>query len=1024
MPESDAHPERWQDPAALEGGRRPPRAHFVPFRTEASALTLDRGQAEGVRLLNGDWRFHLAASPAETPEGFAGPGFDDRAWTALPVPSCWQLNGFGRPHYTNIRYPFPIDPPRVPSENPTGCYRTAFELEPGEPGERVRLRFEGVDAFFECWVNGVEAGFSKGSRLPAEFDITDLARPGRNTLAVRVLQWCDASYIEDQDHWWLSGIFRDVLLLRRPAVAIEDLAIRTDLEDDARDGRLHARVVLEGEGARDASVTARLFDPAGAEVPAGPLARTDDRDPRGPVFEAAWTVPAVQRWTAETPALYTLLLTLRDAGGCVREVVPERVGFRVIEMKNGNLCLNGVPLLFRGVNRHDHHPDHGRAVPLAWMRESLITMKRHNVNAVRTSHYPNDPRFLELCDELGLYVIDEADLECHGFGFDKDLNRITNDPGWEAAYVDRMERMVARDRNRPCVVLWSLGNESGYGANHRAMAAAARRLDPTRPLHYEGDREAETSDVVSRMYVPVAEVERIARRRGWTKPFILCEYAHAMGNGPGGLKEYWDAFNRHRRLQGGFVWEWMDHGLRRRLPDGRTGYAYGGDFGDEPNDGHFVIDGLVFPDGTPSPGLVELKKVMEPVAIEAVDAAAGRLRIRNRYSFLDLAHLSGAWSVTCEGETLEEGRLRLPRTGPGRSGRVRVPLATRRSEAAGERWLNVSLRLAADTAWAPRGHEVAWAQLPLDPAPAAAPPRRAVAAGAGPVRVEAPSAARLVVCGDGFEAEFDRVRGTWGAWRAGGRDCWIEGPRFDVWRAPIDNARVGGGRRVLAAWRAAGLDQLQTRADAVEWGQGPDGAVVVRAATRVAPAGLAIGYRCAWTWVFGRDGRLDLALEGRPEGEWPPWIPRLGLDLTVPGALRRVAWYGPGPGECYVDSREAARVGVYTADVDALHTPYVRPQENGNRTDARWLELQDGDGFGLRVGGAPRFDFSAHRYTARDLDEATHAEDLPQRSEITLRLDHRHRGLGSASCGPQPWPAYELKAEPFTFRLGFAPVRR
>ncbi|MDH7568428.1 MAG: glycoside hydrolase family 2 TIM barrel-domain containing protein, partial [Armatimonadota bacterium] len=570
----------WENPRVFARRRLPARASFFPYPDQESALTYQRAASPWFSLLNGRWKFHYADTPAEAPEDFYAEEFDDSDWDDLPVPGMWEMMGYGRPHYTNVQYPFPVDPPRVPTENPTGSYRREFYIPGDWAGRRVVLRFEGVDSAYQVWVNGQEAGYSQGSRLPAEFDITPFVRPGHNTLAVRVWKWSDGSYLEDQDMWWLSGIFRDVYLLSLPQTGVADVCVRTPLSPDYRDALLELRVTVRNAAPveKQVCVEVDLRDAEGGavlETPAVVHAQVAAGEDTCLPVQAPVANP--RKWSAEDPALYTALITLKDAQGQVLEVVPIRVGFRAVEMKNGNLLVNGVPVLFKGVNRHEHHPDLGRAVPLETMAEDVRLMKQHNINAVRTSHYPPDPRFLDLCDEYGLYVIDECDLETHGFGMNKWVGNPTDDPEWEEACVERMVRMVERDKNHPCVVLWSLGNEAGFGRNHYAMAEAARRIDPTRFIHYEGDREQKVSDVISVMYPRLDAVIEMGEKleQGGEKPYICCEYAHAMGNGPGNLKEYWDVFYRYRGLQGGFVWEWIDHGIRRFTDDGREYFAYG-----------------------------------------------------------------------------------------------------------------------------------------------------------------------------------------------------------------------------------------------------------------------------------------------------------------------------------------------------------------------------------------------------------------------------------------------------------------
>ena len=660
----------------LQRGRLAPRTAFVPFPDTASARSYEPTLSPAFRSLSGNWRFHLAPRPSSAPAGFTEAGFDDKGWAELPVPSHWQLEGHGHPQYTNVAYPFPVDPPRVPSENPTGCYRREAEIDPSwlEPGSTVVLRFEGVDSAFHLYWNGAPVGYSQGSRLPSEFDVTKWATAGRNVLAVVVYQWSDGSYLEDQDMWWLSGIFRDVSLLWRPPAHLADVVVEAPYDPAKGIGTVVVRASVAGvaTGGAGLAVGTEVYD--GQQLITGALASV-----AGGLATARLDCGAIAPWSAEVPRLYEVVVTLQAADGSVIEVVAVKVGFRHIERREGRFFFNGEAITLRGVNRHEFHPDHGRAVPLSFMVSDVIAMKRHNINAVRTAHYPPDPRFLDLCDFYGLYVIDEADLECHGFGMVGDENRLSNDPSWLPAYLDRLERMVARDRNHPSILFWSLGNESGCGSNHTAMAARAREMDGSRLVHYERCPEAEMADVYGSMYTDLATLAALGAKTDLDKPHLLSEYGHAMGNGPGSLKEYWDVIESYPRLQGGFVWEWLDHGLR--FPGGsRPGaFAYGGDFGDDPNDGNFVITGLLFPDRTPSPALAELAKVQQPAEISLVDPG-GKLEVRNRYDFLSLSHLEASWSLLDDGVLAAQGALGLSRPArerpsPSSPGRSRSSLA-------------------------------------------------------------------------------------------------------------------------------------------------------------------------------------------------------------------------------------------------------------------------------------------------------------------------------------------------------------
>jgi len=1005
----------WENPELVHRNRLPARAYAFPYPDRETAITFDKEKSPWFASLNGNWKFSYSETPVEAPERFYEKGFDASAWDEIQVPSCWQMKGYGRPHYTNVVYPFPVDPPRVPTENPTGSYLREFDIPSDWQGKQVILRFDGVDSAFHVWVNGKEVGFSKGSRIPAEFDITGLVRPGNNTLAVRVYQWSDGSYCEDQDMWWLSGIFRDVSLIAKPKTHVWDVCARTTFDAEYRDAVLSVEAVVSNR-ADGLRVMAALLDgetevaAASAELSANGASRIEIpvKNPR--------------KWSAEMPYLYTLLVSLIDADGRVIEVTPVKVGFRQVEMKGGNLLVNGVAVKFKGVNRHEHHPDFGRTIPLDAMIQDILLMKRHNVNAVRTSHYCDDPRWYDLCDYYGIYLIDECDLETHGFGTNGWRRNPADDPKWESACVDRMVRMVERDKIHPSVIMWSLGNESAFGCNHYAMAGRAREIDRTRPIHYEGDQQVKVADVFSQMYTHLDKVIEFGKAELTPGakdpahraeiPFILCEYAHAMGNGPGGLVDYWDAFYSYPRLQGGFIWEWIDHGIRQRAEDGTEYFAYGGDFGDYPHDGNFICDGLIFPDRTPSPGLIEYKKVIEPVKVEAVDLPSGEFRFTNRYDFLTLQHLKLTWTVEVEGKPFASGIAEVTSVAPGET--VEAEIAYRSpSPIPPECYLTLSFALAKDESWAAAGHEVAWAQFEL---PASEAKKTSVETRPVELR-ETPMLVR--VTGPEFELVFDRVRAVISKWTVNGRDLVLSGPRLNFWRATTDNDRSWDN---AGAWRKAGLEHLAHRTDSVEVKRLDSGAVQILARARIAPPSSDRAFACDYTYTVSGSGDITIEVHGVPQGDWPDTLPKIGLAMSLPLNLRQVTWFGRGPGESYIDSKQAGRFGRYSMDVDEMYTPYVFPQEFGNRTDTSWVTLTNPGGSGLRAQGDPTISFSAMRFTADDLEHARHTHELRPRHEVILNLDYRHNGLGSASCGPGPWAKYLLHPEEFRFSVMLRPI--
>jgi beta-galactosidase len=930
-------------------GRRPARAR----------LDSDAGRLE----LGGSWRFRWTATAEDPTAGFEAETFDDSGWDLIEVPGNWQLQGYGAPSYTNVRFPFPVEPPYPPAENPTGEYRRSFEL--AQPWPSCALRFDGVDSAFRVWLNGVELGWSTGSRLAVEFEVGHLLRHGRNVLAVRVHQWSSASYLEDQDMWWLSGIFRPVSLLERPSGGLEDVFVHADYDHVSGAGRLKVD-------------TDR---PATVSCPELGLVAVDAE---GPI-----DLPAVEPWSAESPRLYAVTISGPN------ENVLVRVGFRSIAIVDGVFTVNGSPILLRGVNRHEWHPDRGRVMDAETMLADVLLMKRHNINAVRTSHYPPHPDFLDLCDEYGLWVVLECDLETHGFEPNGWRANPSGDPRWQGAYLDRIERTVERDKNHACVIMWSLGNESGVGENLAAMAGWVHRRDPSRPVHYEGDWDSAYVDVYSRMYADHGEVEAIGRgaeastadpahdahRR--SLPFVQCEYAHAMGNGPGGLREYQDLFEKYPRLMGGFVWEWIDHGIRQRDASGAEFFAYGGDFGEEYSDGNFIADGLVFPDRTPSPGLIEFKKVIEPLRIEV---SAEAVTIHNLYDFLTTEHLGFRWKIEQQGIGVAEGRLEVPVIQPRQSVRVPAPVL---AGLTAECWLTVGAELARELPWAAANHEIAWAQCQLQPAPITLPDRQDL-----DLSAFEPRTGQLVRLGE----------------------LAVLGPRLDVWRAPTDNDRGTHGQPLAPAWRALGLHRMRHRTIAIE--AAPD-SLTVR--TRVAPAAIDAGFLVSYTWT-AHGNTLRLAVEVQPEGDWSIPLPRLGLSMALPATLDQVEWFGRGPGEAYADSRTAARVGRFASTVDGWQTPYVYPQENGNRTDVRWATLTDADGTGVLIAGEPTFELTVRRWTSNDLDLAAHPTDLKPRDALYVNIDLAQNGLGSASCGPGVLPQHVLLARPARFAVTFTPV--
>lgn len=978
----------FQDLESLHINRLPGRTTLVPYPDEASALTFSRAASPYYRLLNGTWDFELLDSPREIPEDVGAMDPSEQ----ITVPGCWQMQGYSVPQYTNVKFPIPYDPPFVPDDTPVGVYHTRFDLPEAFSGRSTRLHFAGVDSCYYVYVNGQLAGFSKVPHMPAEFDITDLVTAWDNRLHVLVFQWSDGTYLEDQDKWRLSGIFRDVMLLSVGKAHIADVLVDAELSDDYRTGLLS--VTAEVKGA--AHVSFKLMD--GADIIAQSEATARSGKAR---FEAK--LPNVKAWTAETPHLYTLLTAVDG------HVESQRVGFRSVQIKDGTFCVNGAAVKLKGANRHETHTLLGAYTPMDSMVEDVLVMKRHNLNTVRTSHYPPDPRFLDLCDEYGLYVIDEADLECHGVVFVGSYDLIAEDPVWEKQFIDRGVRMVERDRNHPSIVIWSLGNEAGYGVNHAAMADAIRKMDVSRPIHYERDQKAETADMLSQMYTSVPQVIKYGKEKGG-KPFFLCEYAHAMGQGPGNLEDYWQAFYRYPRLMGGCVWELVDHGITSYTKDGERFYAYGGDFGEYPHDGNFCVDALLYPDRSPHTGMTEYRHVLRPVRAELNDERAGRVTLTNYYAFTDLNTLAFTWVVSSAGQALASGEKAIS-CEPGRKVSVTLPLGEYPLDSV----LTLKFALRNHEIWAPQGFNVCEEQLPLKLGRAKA----TVPAVTHALRLEQTPAGPVVTCGTARYVFTYADKGLSSLTVA--ETAVISSPvEINLWRAPTDNDR-GFGAHISDKWEHMGLNRLTGRLVRLE-AEAMRDTVVVTVESVYAPPVYRPVVSLTQTWRIQADGRVLLNARYVPLMELPAYLPRLGLRFQMPCSFDRLRWHGRGPHESYPDKKTGALVGFYEMAVADTHEPYVYPQENGSHEDTRYFVLTNLEGQGLVIAGSD-FAFSAHHYTPEALTQAKHTYELEEDDLTQVLIDGRMGPLGSNSCGPEPLDEDRLYlTKPVEFDFVLMPV--
>jgi beta-galactosidase len=1038
----------WENPLVTGRNKRAGHVPMGAYPDTELALTCDRNASPNVQLLNGEWKFHLAPCPEETPAGFYAEDFDVSGWANIHVPGNWQLQGFDDiPIYTNVVYPFPPNPPYVPKENPTGCYRQEFAVDPSWLGRNIYLLFESVDSAFYLWVNGQEVGYSQDSRLPAEFDITPYVRAGQNTLAVQVMRYSDGSYLEDQDMWLLSGIQRDVILYNKPRVSLEDFTVRTGLDNRYEDATLHIEAQITNvPGLSAYSVEAMLYDAEGKSLFTDTLsAHFSDRVLHQRGIKTGWAVisrpvETPHKWTAETPYLYRLVLTLKDPQGQAVDVESCRVGFRQVEIKDGIILLNGKRLVLRGVDRHEHHPERGRALTEDDMRSEIKLMKQFNFNTVRTSHYPDDPFWYELCDEYGIYLIDESNLETHGVWDD-----LSNDPLWLHAYMERATRMVLRDKNHPSVLFWSLGNESGCGTNHHAMAAWIRAYDPTRLIHYESGRPGpQVSDVYSVMYPDLDTMKKVLADVNEKRPIVMCEYAYAKGNSTGNFFKFWEMVDAFPRFQGGCIWDWNDKALLATNEKGQKYWAYGGDFGGDFNykqpheDPQMCCNGVVGPDLVPHPGAFEVKKIQAPVGIGPVDVLAGRFMISNKHHTLSLDHLEITWELTENGCPIQAGTLPPPEIAAGAKGQVRIPF--RRPEILGpgaEYHLKIRFLLAVNMPWAAKGHEVAWEQFPvLFPVP----PKTILPLSGMPDLSLVTDSQYVTLTGPGFEAVFGKVDGLLIAYRAHGRDLLKSGPRENYLRAPTDiDLLCGNPPAAVHKWRAAGLDRLERRVTAFEVVQCNPKLVAVTVQARVCAPDQSAGFDSKIVYhVFG-NGELAITntvtVDDRPpmlptegmdwmppellaDNRWKYYIPRVGVELNLPGTLESLTWYGRGPQENYCDRKLGAAVGIYQSTVSEQFTPYVYPGECGGKEDTRWLALRDSEGFGLLIVCMDNLHFDALHYSIHDLAEAKHIVALQPRDEAILHLDARHMGVG----GDDGWmsPVHkEFLVYPGLYRYAF-----
>ena len=1016
-------PHDYENPRALGLNKEEPHATFTPFPAPQAPLTA-APESPWRLSLNGPWKFHWSPKPADRPVDFWKPGYDVSAWKEIPVPSDWQFQGYDVPIYVNMTYEFARNPrpPFVPRDaNPVGSYRRTFRVPEGWNGMDVILQFGAVKSFFYAWVNGHLLGFSKDSKTPAEWDVTPYLREGDNVLAVEVYRWSDGSYLECQDFWRLSGIERDVVLTAAPKVRIRDFFARPTLDPQYRDGRLELSVEVRngapGRRADAAAVRFTLYDGAGKKVLAGsrPVI-LEGKEHASADFSEVVKTP--KKWSAETPHLYALVVELTDAGGRCREALSRRIGFRTAEVRDGRFLVNGAPVRLKGVNRHEHDPHTAHVISEESMRRDIALMKQSNINAVRTCHYPNDPRWYELCDEYGLYVVDEANIESHGMGYG--ARSLAKDPEWGPAHLDRVVRMVERDKNHPSVVIWSLGNEAGDGVNFEEAYRWLKKRDPSRPVQYERAELRPHTDIYCPMYASIEEIEKYAVSKP-SRPLIMCEYAHAMGNSTGNLQDYWSVIEKYDALQGGFIWDWVDQGYAAKNARGQSFWAFGGDFGppDVPSDQNFCCNGLVGPDRTPHPALAEVKKVYQSVRFRALDLAAGKVEVADRYDFIGLDGFDLRWEVTADGRPLTSGVIERPRVGPGGTKALTIPLPKVQTQPGTEYFLTIHAVTRDASGLVPKGHALASEQFRLPWQAASAP---SALSSAAPLSLE-DGPRGTVVAGRDFAVLFDKMTGALASFIFKGRELVRSGPEPNFWRAPTDNDFGNGMPRRLAAWRRASLErELKSMTAARE---APDRVTVT---VSFELAGLPVSHTVRYT--ISGDGGVLVANDFAPRaGAGLPELPRLGMRLAMPPGFDQVRWFGRGPQESYTDRKTAAFVGLYETTLAGEVCPYVAPQEYGTRSDVRWVTVRDKGGAGLLIVGQPLLGFSALPYWPEDLTlesrGAKHPPDVFRRDFTCLTLDMAQMGVGGDdSWGAPVHPEYTLRAKAFRYSFRLRPVSK
>ncbi|GAA3577611.1 glycoside hydrolase family 2 TIM barrel-domain containing protein [Snuella lapsa] len=1008
-----------ENPDVIEKNKLPARASFFAFDSEALAVENDITKSENYLLLNGVWKFNWSKNPDLRPQDFYKKGYDTSGWDDIKVPANWEVEGFGIPIYTNTEYPFnPTNPnpPDIPDGyNPVGSYKRSFNLPANWEDKELFIHLGAVKSAFYIWINGKKVGYSQGSKLPAEFNITDFVRTGKNTIALEVYRWSDGSYLECQDFWRISGIERDVYLYAGPKVFVSDFAVKAGLSGDYKDGVFDLNVDLAGVLSKKEKGVLTVQLSTDDETIYENTKSFQVSASEGASLEFSTVIPNVKTWSAEIPNLYNLSIVLKDKKDLVKEVIKRKIGFRTSEVKNSQLLINGKPVLLKGVNRHEHDPVRGHVVSKEDMLKDIQLFKQFNINAVRTCHYPNDPYWYELCDQYGIYVIDEANIESHGMGYNL-TKTLANNPKWLKAHMSRTERMIKRDRNHPSIIIWSLGNEAGNGYNFYNTYLLAKEMDDTRPVQYERAGLEWNSDLYVPMYAGPEAVKRYAESNEWDKPLIQCEYAHAMGNSMGGFKEYWDLYEKYDKLQGGFIWDFVDQGLKT-VKNGKEIYAYGGDFGPEdvPSSNNFLNNGLVQPDRKPNPHIYEVKHIHQEVKFYANDLKKGIIDVKNWYFFRNLSNYKLQWELIANGDVTESGTINDLNVLPQQTQTLTIPFKTQ-LEPGKEYFLNVKALLKMAEPLLEANHEVGYEQFQLTEGEVNAPGKAS-----SPVTFISQNDS-ITVSGTDFEIRFDSKNGKLTSYSYQMDTLITNGPEVNFWRAPVDNDYGARTQKRYAEWKEAGKGETLTHH--VE--RLSDSEVSVAFIKEI------FGGDATYTQTFLIDGNGVMQVTNdfnAIKGEHTNLF-KFGNEMVLPEDYKNISWYGKGPFEAYSDRQHAAKVGVYNGTIADQYFPYIRPQETGNKLDVRWATLTKESGVGLKVYGPKPLQVAALNFSKEDLDSGPdktqmHAGDLTARKEVYLNVDGFQQGLGSInSWGALPLEAYRLPYKSYNYSYWILPIKK